>query len=657
MASKPTYKELEQRIHELEKADIQNKKTIADLKENERRLQSLFMNAPLPYQSLDEHGNFLEVNQTFMDILGYSKEEIIGKNFRDFLHPDWADHFKTIFSEFKATGEIFGVEFEMSKKDGSIIRVQFNGKIQKDERGRFQRTQCVFQDISEQKQMEQALRDSEKKYRMLYEGAGIGIFHSTFEGKFLDVNPCLAKMLGYETPEEVIDSIYNIAEQIYAEPRDRDKVLDQLLTEGETIKVENRYIRKDGTQWDAYLHLRYVLDSKGEPMYLEGFVEDITERKRIEEELKESKMFLDKMSDIAYITDTQGNVLWVNRAAEQIIGLPREQIINKPFLPLFIEKDHASMTDAYQRTLKGQTLEHTSTLKNGIICQFTSLPKRNKQGDIIGTFGVGRDITDRIKNEKERLEMQKEVKRAEKAESLSRMAGAVAHHFNNMLFAVIGYLGMAREDLPTDSDVSENLANAEKAANKAAEISRFMLTYLGQEPCHFQFVDFSLICKQYLAKLHEELPEKIELTSSIPFSSLIIKADQAQIQQTVEAIVTNSVESIEDQAHGRIHVSIEIVKAETIDGEICFPNDWEPSSNEYVSLTVRDTGKGINEKAKELIFDPFYTDKFTGRGLGLAMVLGIVKSHDGCITVDSTVGKGTTIRVFLPQPITSSLDA
>ncbi|MGM0611705.1 MAG: two-component system sensor histidine kinase NtrB [Thermodesulfobacteriota bacterium] len=403
--------------------------------------------------------------------------------------------------------------------------------------------------------------------------------------------------------------------------------------------------------------MRYVFDSKGEPMYLEGFVEDITDRKRMEEELKESKIFLDNMSDVAYITDDQGNLLWVNRAAEQLTGMPREQIINKPFLPLFVEEEQASLVDAYQRTLKGETLEHVSTLKTWITCHFTSLPKYDKQGDIIGTFGVVRDITERLKNEKERLEMEKRIQQVEKAESLSRMAGAVAHHFNNMLFATIGNLEMAREEVARGTDVADNLANAEEAANKAAEMSRFMLTYLGQESRYFRPIDFSSVCSQYLELLQEELPEKIKLYSHIPFSGLIIKGDQEQIQQILKAIIANSVESVEDQKDCSINVSIEKAEPEKIHGETCFPENWRPSADEYVLLKISDTGKGIDEKARELIFDPFYTDKFIGRGLGLAMVLGIVRAHGGCITVESTVGKGTTLRVFLPQSGTSGLDA
>ena len=143
-------------------------------KESLERFRLMFMNAPMPYQSLDSQGNFIDVNQTFLNVLGYSREELIGRNFGDILHPDWKDHFKQNFPRFKAIGEILGVEFELVKKDGSTILVFFNGKIQHDIQGQFKQTHCIFQDITERKRVENALRDSERLLRVAGRLAHIG---------------------------------------------------------------------------------------------------------------------------------------------------------------------------------------------------------------------------------------------------------------------------------------------------------------------------------------------------------------------------------------------------------------------------------------------------------------------------------------------------
>jgi PAS domain S-box-containing protein len=149
-------------------ADVTQRKLAEQARlDSEERFRLLFQNAPMPYQSLDELGNFLDVNQAFLDALGYSQEELIGKNFGDILHPGWKDHFKENFPKFKAVGEVLGVEFEMVKKDGSTILVSYNGKIQKDVQGRFQRTHCIFQDVSEQRRIEQALRESREELKAL----------------------------------------------------------------------------------------------------------------------------------------------------------------------------------------------------------------------------------------------------------------------------------------------------------------------------------------------------------------------------------------------------------------------------------------------------------------------------------------------------------
>ncbi|WP_319574526.1 PAS domain-containing protein [uncultured Desulfobacter sp.] len=158
MIEKPTYKELEKRIQELENIESENKHFREALQEKESLFRRLYEKAPLGYQSLDENGHFIVVNQTWLDTLGYTNEDVIGKSFSDFLHPDWRDHFKENFPRFKSIGEVLGVEFEMVKKNGDLILVSFTGKISRDKIGNFQQTHCIFHDITAQKQAEDKLK-------------------------------------------------------------------------------------------------------------------------------------------------------------------------------------------------------------------------------------------------------------------------------------------------------------------------------------------------------------------------------------------------------------------------------------------------------------------------------------------------------------------
>jgi len=174
MSEKPTYEELEQRIRDLEKTNAEHKQTEEALRKSEKHFRGMFKNAPVAYQSLDEHGNVLDVNQTYTNALGYTKEELIGNNFGDFLHPDYVDHFKTNFPKFKAVGEVLGIEFEMLKKDGTIIIVNFHGKIQRNDNGFFQKTHCIFQDITAQKLAEKEREKLQKKLTQALKMEAIG---------------------------------------------------------------------------------------------------------------------------------------------------------------------------------------------------------------------------------------------------------------------------------------------------------------------------------------------------------------------------------------------------------------------------------------------------------------------------------------------------
>ncbi|MGM0655958.1 MAG: PAS domain-containing protein [Thermodesulfobacteriota bacterium] len=172
---KPSYAQLKEQIQELKNVESELIKTTEALRKNESRFRLLYERAPVGYQSLDIEGNFIEVNQAWLDTLGYEKTEVIGKNFADFLPPEWVDHFKQRFPVFKAVGEIFGVEFEMVKKNESIILVSFNGKIGKDASDNFQQTHCVLYDITEERKKEAALKESEKRFRSIVENSEIKI--------------------------------------------------------------------------------------------------------------------------------------------------------------------------------------------------------------------------------------------------------------------------------------------------------------------------------------------------------------------------------------------------------------------------------------------------------------------------------------------------
>lgn len=323
MAKKPTYEELEQRVHELDEEAVKRKQAEEALRESEERFRLLYERAPLGYQSLDEHGHLLEVNQAWLDTLGYTREEVIGKSFGDFLHPDWVDHFKQNFSRFKADGESRGVEFKMMKKDGSLIMVAFNGKIGRDEKGDFKQTHCILHDITSQKKSEEALQESEDKFRSFAEQSLVGIYLISND-VFKYVNPKFAEIFGYSVDE----CLNNMHFPQLVHPEDLATVEKQvgrrLSGETKAVRYSFRGIKKSGET----IHVEIFGSSmllKGKSVAT-GTMLDITEAKRAQEALLNQTYFLQKAQEIGQIgtweLDIKKNELLWTDENYKIFGLP-----------------------------------------------------------------------------------------------------------------------------------------------------------------------------------------------------------------------------------------------------------------------------------------------------------------------------------------------
>ncbi len=248
--------------------------------------------------------------------------------------------------------------------------------------------------------------------------------------------------------------------------------------------------------------------------------------------------------------------------------------------------------------------------------------------------------------EKKRKDAESASAQRRKLESLGRMAGSIAHHFNNQLSAVMGNLEIALDDLPVDAGYRRNLFQAMMAAHKATSVSRQMLLYLGHTPGRFMPTDLSESCRKTLALFQTEIPKGMKLSVDFPDFGPVIHADPIQIQQVLTHLITNAWESISD-TQGDIALGITVVSPESIPSR-CIPPDWQPQKIAHACLEVSDTGCGIPARDIDKLFDPFFTTKFMGRGLGLSVVMGIVKAHSGCITVDSEPVSGSVFRIYLP---------
>jgi signal transduction histidine kinase len=314
-----------------------------------------------------------------------------------------------------------------------------------------------------------------------------------------------------------------------------------------------------------------------------------------------------------------------------------------------------SRVDAYLRELgveaavwlpvKGDAANCRGVL---VLARCRALPFIQSDVDLLMTlaYRIG-VLVERAHAEDERRKLEARLRQAEKTESLGRMASAIAHHFNNMLGAVVSSLDLAMDELSQNLEVLEDLEIARESALRAAKTSELMLAYLGQSVRKTETVDLTEVLREARPELEASVRAGVKLTFDLRDSGLIVLVSPEQIRQVLTNLITNAWESM-SATPGEIQVSVRAVSGARMP-KTYLPTDWTPRSASYVCLEVRDTGCGMTADTLEKIFDPFFTTKFVGRGLGLPVVLGTVRAYDGMVSVESVIGRGSTFRVFLPH--------
>ncbi len=399
-----------------------------------------------------------------------------------------------------------------------------------------------------------------------------------------------------------------------------------------------------------------LLDESGRFCGAIHIVNDITDRKQIEDALHQRESYLsaiiENLPGLVWLKDTESRFLTVNQAfAASCEKNNTEDLIGKTDLDIWPR----NLAEKYRRddfdimkTGKSVTIEE-QIFDKGVTRWFETYktPVRNRQGTVIGTTGYAHDITDRKKAEEERYEFQKRLQQLHKAVSLNRMAGAVSHHFNNQLQAVMGNLELAMEDLPRDGNTAANLTHAMQAAQKAANICSSLLTYLGQTTNFQEALDLCEICRRSLPVIQAAIPKNITLEIDFPTPGPVIRANANNIRQILTNLITNAWEAM-DKNPGNIHLAVRTIPSADIPAWNRFPIDWQPQGLSYACLEVKDNGCGIASKDLPYLFDPFFSSKFIGRGLGLPVTLGILRMHNGAVAVDSEIGRGSIVRIYFP---------
>lgn len=382
-----------------------------ELKESKKKFNLILENSPLPYQSLDENGNFLMVNAAWSATIGYSADEVIGKNFADFLAPGYREHFKKNFPRFKEAGEIHDVQFEMKRKDGSYIHVSYEGKIGYDQLGHFKQTHCIFQDITERKKAEKALFESEKNYRELVDNSMVAMYKTNINGDILFANEAMSSMFGYSAKEFERKK----ASELYKNPEDRTKIIEKLKKEFEFSFYEVEMISKSGEI------INILLSAHLENNIISGMMIDITELKQMEKMMEKSVLSFRALAEYSVdgiiTTDDYGKILYLNNSLLKMFGYTQDELQNCPLTILMPERYRKGFLDSLKKLrltgehkLTGKTIETLGLNKEGKEFPFEmSLTKWETDGEIFFT-SIIRDTTDREKSLRALKESQKKFK-------------------------------------------------------------------------------------------------------------------------------------------------------------------------------------------------------------------------------------------------------
>ncbi|HEY3384167.1 MAG TPA: PAS domain-containing protein [Vicinamibacterales bacterium] len=445
-------------------------------------------------------------------------------------------------------------------------------------------------------------------------------------------------------------------------PDDRDivnRTLETAASAGTPFELEYRVLHADGS-------LRWIHEKgqagrgpQGEVTWLDGVVIDVTGRKRAEEAWRQSEtrwqFALEEAGDGVWDWDLATNRVFYSRSWKATLGFEEHEIGNE-----FAEwdrrvhpDDRGRCIEDFQRHLRGETAiyqnEHRLQCRDGSykwILDRGKVVERQPDGTPLRMIGTHTDVTDRRQADTDRLEMERRLLHAQKLESLGVLAGGIAHDFNNLLTAILGNLELGLDELAPASPARDAFAQAVQASRRAADLTRQMLAYSGRGQFVFSPLDLSELVREnaglFRASVGRHVTLDLDLADRLPF----IEADPGQVQQVVMNLITNAYEAIGTKA-GTVTLT---TSERTCDAEYLAASrvSEKPPPGRFVCLEVRDTGCGMDEETRQRLFDPFFTTKFTGRGLGLSALLGIIRGHEGAVLVDSEVGRGSVIRALFP---------
>lgn len=641
------------------RAEIERREQVErDLRARETLLQGISTSALDGIIVMDNAGCVSYWNPAAERILGYSAQEMIGIPLHEKLvsaglqteYPEGV-----LAWQGSGGGSIVGstTELRALTKAGAEIDVELSVSSMKISEQ--WNAVGILRDVTERKKLEKALRDNEERFRIavdcandfVYErdmktgqaeffggfetslGYAIGEFPRTFEGWMERIHP---------------DDIAHVTE-----------CFEESLENGGRYALEYRLRRKDGSYarwWDRGVILTDALGNSSRTI---GAATDITASRSAQDKLQESEekyrtLIEDSIEGIGISTGNQ--VVFANRALLDIFGYGSlDAFVQVPLFDLIAPESHLVIREKMRQQESGQPPEPLFEIKirrkDGAIRDVQVQTAEITIGNKPFMQSMFRDVTEWKQAEAERRNLETQIQHAQKLESLGVLAGGIAHDFNNILHLILGNLYHMKQIVPATSPARSFVDNIERSANRAAGLTHQMLAYSGKGHFFIQILDIGTVISEIIHLVQSSISKKVTLNMDLATELPLIKGDASQIQQIAMNLVLNAAEALDEEQGGRVDVSTKALHCteEYLSGNRAMERLPE---GEYVCLEVSDTGCGMSGETKERLFDPFFTTKFTGRGLGMSAVLGIVRGHKGAILVESADGRGTTIRVLFP---------
>ena len=589
----------------------------------------------------DERCKILFANQMASEITGIPKEELIGKDFFNVIGKRDKDFMMESFTREEDLGQKLCIEMGLTTPQGRSIDAEVCIATSRSDEGDA-KTYAYIRDITERRRSEKRLKGSEEKLRTLFERVRHGLFISSKEGRFIECNRALLDMLGYSNKKDLLRK--DLPQDVYVNLEDRRLFMERVEREGYVKDMEVEFKKRDGERITVLLTAYPIRDEKEEIVGYEGINLDITERKRIEEEVREANEFfrnlIESSVDGIIVTDMKGNIFIFNKGAEGITGYTAEEVIGK-----------IHITGLYPEGMANEIMERLRSPDYGGVGKLTptQLTVMNKAGEQIpiqlsaamifdrmgreiASVGIFTDLRPRLNMEKKLQETHLQLVSSEKMASLGKLAAGIAHEINNPLGGILIYASLMMEDLPEGDPKRGDLARIVQEAGRCKDIVKSLLEFARQTEPKMEPVDINRAIVEGLFFLENQaLFHNIRIVKNLDPSLPPAMGNSGQLKQVFMNIVINAAEAM----HGTGSLTITTYPA--------------PDRNSIL-MEFTDTGEGIPEENLSRIFDPFFTTKDVGigTGLGLATSYGIIEDHGGKILVKSKVGAGATFTIELP---------